>query len=140
MADEATVHEITRRESRGSAALWFGVLGGPLVWMLQLVVNYSLEEWFACSPGSGANGHVLGITVRTFALGVTAILGVIALAAAVTAVRCYLRLRPGRETDDVSTRARWLSLAGVFNGILYLVIILPSLAPPLLLHVCESSP
>ena len=137
--NEATAREITRRESRGSWLLWFGVLGGAVAWGLQLVVNYSLEEWFACSPGTGASHEVAGIPVRTFALGVTIVLAAIALLALITAISCYRKLRPG-DGNDVSMRARWLSLAGVLNGVLYLVIILPSFAPPLILRVCELSP
>ena len=139
MASEATAREITKRESRGSWLLWFGVLGAPFVWMLQLVINYSLEEWFACSPGSADAGQVLGMSERTFATGVTIALASVALLSLIVAISCYRRLRPG-PGDDVSSRARWLSLAGVLNGILYLAIILPSLAPPLILRVCESSP
>lgn len=138
MARAPAADEITRRESTGSWLLWVGVLGAPFAWVTQLVVNYSLEEWFACSPGTRTEGEVLGIGVRAFAIGVTTLLTGIALIAGVAAIHCYRRTRTG-ATNDVAGRVRWLARAGILNSALYLLIILPAFAPPLILDVCGPS-
>ena len=122
----------------GSAALWFGVLGGPVAWSTQLVVNYSLEEWFACAPSTTAQGEVLGLQVPTAALIVSTALTMIAVAAGVVSVLCYRSMRA--DGDEVATRERWMALAGIMNSVLYLIVILASFGPPLLLDVCEVSP
>ncbi len=136
----ATRHalDITRSESRGSVLLWFGLLAAPIAWVAQLLVNYSLEEWFACSPGSNEAGEVLGLSVPGIAFGVTGLLAVLAAAGGAVAITCYRRIRVG--DDDESERARWMALAGIFNSVLYFIIIIASFGPPLILGVCETSP
>jgi hypothetical protein len=71
------------------------------------------------------------------ALIVTGTLGAVALAGGLTALHCYRKLRAATETDS---RAKWMAVAGIMNSILYLIVILASVAPPLLLQVCELSP
>ena len=122
----------------GPVALWFGVLGAPAAWTVQLIVNYSLEEWFACAPSTTARGEVAGAGVPAVAVGVSAVLTIVALAAGVVAWSCYRRIRV--DDDEVTTRARWMALAGIMNSILYVIVILASFGPPLLLDVCEVSP
>jgi hypothetical protein len=118
-------------------ALWFGLLAAPVAWMTQLIATYSLEEWFACAPATTDRGQILGIGVRPFALGITVVLGAIALAGGVVAVRS---LRTINASADPAGRARWMAYAGILNTALYLIIILASVAPPLILQVCEVSP
>lgn len=138
MVDQHAVQEVTRRETSGSALLWFGLLAAPIAWITQLIVNYSLEEWFACSPGTQTEGTILGMGVETVALLVSAILGAVAVAGAAAAFGCYRR---APNSDDPSgRRIRWMGLAGVMNSILYVVVIAVSFGPPLLLDICETSP
>ena len=136
--------EITRAETRGSAALWFGLLAAPLAWTLQLLVNYSLEEWFACSPGSDSSGEILGLGVSTVAVGVTALLALLAAAGGLVAFSCHRRSTSdgggSGAAGDTPERARWMALAGMFNSALYLLIIVASFGPPAILGVCETSP
>lgn len=119
--------------------LWFGALGGPVAWTVQLILNYSLEEWFACSPSATDRGEVVGLEVPTAAIVTSSLLSVIAVAAGLVAFSCYRKI--GAQPDDeVSSRARWMALAGIMNSILYLIVIAASFGPPLLLDVCEASP
>ena len=120
-----------------SALLWFGVLGAPAAWALQLTLNYSLEEWFACAPSTTATGEVLGYGVPTVALVVSSALGAVAVAAGLVSLSYYRRIQNG---DEVTSRARWMALAGIMNSVLYVIIIVASFGPPLLLDVCEVSP
>ena len=137
MRDAAVAKGISRREGRGSALLWFGVLGGPIAWFTQLALNYSIEEWFACSPGTGTRGIVLGFEVPSVAFAVTGALAAIALVAGIVSASCYRRIR---NDDEISSRARWMALAGIMNSVLYFIIILASFGPPAILGVCEGSP
>ena len=130
---------VSRRESTGSWVLWFGALGGPSAWAIQLSINYSLEEWFACSPGAAATGVILGFEVPAIAYVVTGALAALALAAGIASVVCYRGSRRVGDTDS-SARARWMALAGIMNSVLYFFIILASFGPPAILRVCESSP
>jgi len=135
----ALVEEITRRESTGSWRLWFGLLAAPIAWVVQLLVTYSLEEWFACSPSTRAEGEVLGMSVDAVAFAVTSVLAGLALAGLLVSLGCRRALRAS-EDRDVDQRARWMALAGVFNSVLYLAIIVVSYGPPALLDVCRTSP
>ena len=121
-----------------SAALWFGVLGGPVAWTTQLVVNYSLEEWFACAPSTTAPGEVVGLEVPSAALIVSGLLTVVAVAAGIVSFVGYRNIRA--NGDEVATREKWMALAGIMNSVLYLIVILASFGPPLLLDVCAVSP
>lgn len=139
MSAQTQAERITRAESVGSWRLWFGLLAAPIAWTLELIVNYSLEEWFACAPSTQARGEVLGLGVDTVALVVTSALAGIALAGLLVSLGCRRALRTSGE-GDVDQRARWMALAGIFNSVLYLVIILVSYGPPALLDVCRTSP
>ena len=136
----STAESISRREARGSALLWFGVLGGPVAWVTQLALNYSIEEWFACSPGTGTTGIVLGFRVPEVAFAVTGLLAVVALAAGIVSISCYRKIRTRNGSDEIAGRARWMAIAGIMNSILYFIIIVASFGPPILLRVCETSP
>ena len=139
MRSEADAREITRAETRGSALLWFGVLGGPIAWATQLILTYSLEEWFACAPATTDRGDVLGLDVTTVALLITAVLTVVAAASGLVALGCYRKLQ-NNGGDEIRSRARWMAVAGMMNSILYVIIILASFGPPIMLGVCEVSP
>jgi hypothetical protein len=131
--------QITREETRGSWLLWFAVLTGPLAWALHLTINYSLEEWFACSPATQTRGQILGVGVDVVALLVNAVLLLATIAAGLVAVSCWRQVRTDRDEGDI-TRAGWMALAGIMNSVLYLIIIVFGFAPPLILGVCEVTP
>lgn len=139
MSVDLRAEEITRRESTGSWRLWFGLLAAPIAWTIELILNYSLEEWFACAPSTRDEGRVLGLSVDTVAVVVTSVLAAVALAGLLVSLACRRALRETKD-GDVGQRARWMALAGIFNSALYLVIILVSYGPPALLDVCRTSP
>lgn len=139
MRATVAAEDISRRESTGSFLLWFGLLGAPLAWVTQLLVNYSFEEWFACSPAAAERGEVAGLSVTTAALLVTALLTAVALAAGAVSLRCLRRI-PRSEDSATSGRARWMARAGIMNSVLYTVALFVSFAPPLVLEICRSSP
>lgn len=135
----ATAAEVTRRETKGSLLLWFGVLGGPAAWAVALVAGYSLEEWFACSPATTTEGVILGIGVRTLAYAIPLGMTGFAVLAGVTSFACLRRI-PAEPLDHVTQRARWMAWAGIFNSVLYALAIITSVAGPLFLDVCATTP
>ena len=140
MRTEEQVKDITRRERGGSWLLWFGVLTGPIAWFTHMSVNYSLEEWFACSPATQTPGEVLGLGVREFAAVLTAVLAAITIAALVVSIRCWRKGRAVPASGNTPDRAQWMAIAGIMNSVLYLIIILFGFAPSLILGVCQGPP
>jgi hypothetical protein len=137
---EAASKAITREESRGSVALWFGLLGSPLAWAGHLVANYSLEEWFACSGSSTTPGQILGLSVSTVSVLINSAMVAVALASGLVALRCWRRLRARQDGDERTDRARWMAFAGAVQGGLYLGIILLGYLPALTLGACQTTP
>jgi hypothetical protein len=139
MSIDQDVRDITRRESHGSRALWFGVLGSPVAWLGHLLLNYSLEEWFACSPATTDRGEILGFSVDAVSWTLNSLMVLTAAAAGLTALASWRRLR--RASDgDVLERERWMAFAGVVEGVIFVGAILLGFLPPLLLDTCATSP
>jgi hypothetical protein len=139
MSIDRDVRDITRRESRGSAALWFGVLGSPVAWLGHLLLNYSLEEWFACSPATTDKGEILGFTVGQVSWTLNSLMALTAAAAGLISLASWRRLR--RASDgDVLDRERWMAFAGMAEGVIFVGAILLGYLPPLLLDTCATSP
>jgi hypothetical protein len=139
MSIDQHVRDITRRESRGSRALWFGVLGSPVAWLGHLLLNYSLEEWFACSPATTDRGEILGFSVDAVSWTLNSLMVLTAAAAGLTALASWRRLR--RASDgDVLERERWMAFAGIIEGVIFVGAILLGFLPPLLLDTCATSP
>ena len=138
--DTDAARTITAAETTRSWSLWFAVLGSPLAWFGHLVVNYSLEEWFACSPSAEHQGEILGLSVRTVALLFNSAMVVGAAASGLVAFSCWRRLRLAGGGDERLDRARWMAFAAIVEAVLFVPIILLGFVPPLLLHICEVAP
>ena len=142
---EEAAEEISKDERRRSVALWFGVLGSPLAWAGHLGVNYSLEEWFACSESAhDQTGELLGVGVKTFSLLFNSAMAAVALASGLVALSCWRKLRDqsgeGGSGDEILERARWMAFAGIVEAALFLGIILLGYLPSLMIDVCETTP
>jgi hypothetical protein len=132
--------EISREESRGSLGLWFGVLGSPLAWGGHLMLNYSLEEWFACSESADKKGEILGIGVKTVSVALNSAMLAIAVLSGLVAFSCWRKLR-GRQGDERLDRAQWMAFAGMVECALFTGIILLGYLPNVFLHAsCETTP
>jgi hypothetical protein len=138
MSVHGDARTVTRRETRGSLLLWIGVLTAPLAWAIHLVLNYSLEEWFACSPATQTPGEILGFGVHNVSIAVNATLAAATLVAGFVALSCRLRLR--NAEGEGAARARWMALVGIINSCLFGLIIVVGFAPSVVLDVCEFSP
>ena len=142
---EEAAEEISKDERRRSVALWFAVLGSPLAWVGHLGVNYSLEEWFACSESAHDQGEVLGIGVKTFSVVFNSAMVAVAVASGLGALGCWRKLKAADgdengDEDDPTERARWMAFAGIVEAALFLGIIVLGYLPSLMLDVCETTP
>lgn len=162
MSVEQAVRDVTVEESRGSLALWFGVLGSPLAWGGHLAFGYALEEWFACSPSATDRGELLGLSVDQASVGFNTLMVAVAAAAGLTALACWRRLRDGAgevttaspgapatpatpgapattAAGDTHDRSQWMAFAGVVEGAIFVPFILLGYLPPLVLGTCVTS-
>jgi hypothetical protein len=138
MGIEQHVRDITRQESRGSTALWFAVLGSPLAWGGHLLLNYSLEEWFACSPSATDRGEILGFTVDQVSWTLNSVMVLTAAAAGLTALASWRKLKRASDGDSLE-RSQWMAFAGMVEGAIFVGAILLGYLPPLLLDTCAVS-
>ena len=129
--------EITRDETRGSYLLWYGVLAGPIVWSMQLLLDYGLDEAVVCAPGNRTRGLFfntgIGTVIQIVNAGCGASTGALAFA---VSYRCYRRLRGGDSTN--ANRARWMAIAGMFDSALFLMLVVMKFVPAFFFHSCEG--
>jgi hypothetical protein len=128
---------ITRAETSSSFLLWYGLLAPPIVWAGQLLLDYGLDEGVACSPGARFSGMLFNVSIGTAVQIVNAVATVLTLLALFVSYRCYRRLQVSDNT--VANRARWMAMAGMFNGTLFLLITVMKFAVPAFLSPCAHS-
>lgn len=122
---------------RQNLLLWVGIVLPATAWMIQLFALYMLEDFIACTPGSRTPGVILGLGVRPLALLITVVLGGATAAAGLVSLRIWRGTEATGEEDDPG-RVRWMALAGMMSSILFLLIIVIKVAPPLLIDVCQA--
>ena len=127
---------ITRAETTSSFLLWYGVLGPPIIWAGQLLLDFGLDESVACTPGARFSGMFFNVDVGTVVQIVNTVATVLTLLALFVSYRCYRRLKESDST--VANRARWMAIAGMFDSALFLMLILAKFLPVLFLHGCEG--
>jgi hypothetical protein len=127
---------VSRSESLGSLALWFGILGAPTAWGIQILVGYNIDE-IVCSPGS-QSGELAGVGTETWIVVLHIVLTVMAVAALLVSFACWRRTGVGDSSP--AQRARWMALAGLMVSAFFLLIILSGFAPTAFLKSCEQTP
>ncbi len=140
---EEAGEEISKDERRRSVLLWIGVLGSPLAWVGHLGVNYSLEEWFACSESAHDKGEILGVGVKPISVVFNSAMVAVAILSGLVALRCWRKLQAAQgdeDEDEQVERARWMAFAGIVEAALFLGIIVLGYLPSLMLDVCETTP
>jgi hypothetical protein len=136
-----SVMRIKQRSDRSVSlgALWFGLLAGPLAWMVQELVGYGLAAQ-AC----GAEGPRPIPLAPAFGVGELIVSGAavfLAAAGLVTAVLAWRRadrLRAeGDQAPDVShERSAFMARAGVITGLFFLFGVLMNAAGYFLIPPC----
>ncbi|CAN5587327.1 hypothetical protein BH24ACT26_BH24ACT26_18000 [soil metagenome] len=126
--------EASRAEAGGSAALWFGILAGPLAWGAHLLIGGELPE-LGCAPGAGAP-EVFGITIEALILAATALTAAVAALGGIVSYRCWRRTR---ATTTSEQRPGWMAMAGIMTSSVFAAFILLGTFPALLLSSCARS-
>jgi len=103
-----------------SALAWFAVIAPPLAWATQLVVGYAFQEAGCGRPDSDLWGAGLGGLTATVIVvcGVVAALGGLAGLAAWRAT--------GAASADPLGRVRFMAVAGIASGFVFLLAIVLS--------------
>lgn len=114
MMREEITRDIEIRPS--SVALWFGALGGPIAWLIDLQIRYAVIQ-YAC------NNHAPWL------------MWVVTLAALALAVIAALVAFSHRRSDW--KRERFMALAGGAISSLFALAILAMAIPDLFLRVCD---
>ena len=121
----SSTSDLASHDARRIAALWIGVLTGPIIALVLLQTNYVLS-YVACELRA------------TWFLHATALIAVVLIAAA-----GWIAWRSGpADTTEHRSRvsddwARWLSAAGVSSSLLFLLVVLSMEVPTIVLDVCQ---
>lgn len=118
--------------ARTELLAWFGLLGAPLAWAVELVVGYGWEE-AACAP-AGMRWN-LGTTWAH--AGVFAAAAAVALAALVSAASAWHAARRG--AGDARGRVEFMSAGGIFVSALFLAAVVMTGGGTLALEPCAPS-
>ena len=124
------------RPAVSNAALWFGIFGAPFAWSVVQCVNYAIDAQ-ACFPSRYPLARPV-VSATSVVVGVVEVLA-IALAAAslAAAARSWHVARDrGDPTELVTSRVRFMALAGVLLSVLFLGATIMSGIPVVLLRAC----
>ena len=109
-------------------ALWLGLLGGPLAWLVQLALSYPLVP-LSCAIEWGAIFHLI-----------TLVTALAAVAAGTAAWQSWQQARSeGQESDARQGRQEFMALAGVLTSGLFLATIIAQWLPVLFLSPCSEA-
>jgi hypothetical protein len=109
------------------AALWTGLLAGPLVWLIYLQINYMLVPWVCHS------GH------KAVLVWVTAAALIITLAVTFIAWRAWHSAGATAATEDDNRfgRGRFMALTGIGLAALSTLLVIVSFIPIFVLGACD---
>lgn len=119
------------RENHGVSqfALWFGLLGGAVAWLVHLLSAYAIAE-FGCV---GTLTSIVFLTITAVAwmeIGVSLLTLLAAIAAVVVAYRSRRRLQAKTENEAAVPRGElFLARTGLITSILFVLVILVESVP-----------
>lgn len=118
-----------------SPLLWFGVLGAPLAWLVQLFLGYWLAQ-AQCSP----TGAEWGIRLDVWGIGVGVFCIAVAAAAGLTALALFRRTRDAMEEGPPpGGRTHFLAVVGLTVTPLFLILIAMTAAGTVVFFPCTQS-
>ena len=123
-----------RINPNGGSLLWFGMLGGPVIWVAQLLLNWNLTEGL-CSPSF--TGFLGVSSIRLVILLGGLIAAIIAIAAGVVSYRSWQQMTQDRSQHIVEVEPRqFMALGGMLLGAFFTLAIVFTTVPVLVLP-CE---
>jgi hypothetical protein len=106
-------------------ALWTSVLGGPIAFLVNLQVNYTMVDW-ACNTGHDAGLHLAHLVSLALAVG-----------AGWLGLTLWRRIGGAPESGGGSeSRSRFLAVLGVSGGALFALSILAQWITVMVLGSC----
>lgn len=141
MSAPAAIHPAPAVRAVTPAALWFGLFGAPAAWSLQLLTSYALVA-HGCYPDAEPMAIPVVQGLKTLVLGTGVAALAVALLAAASAWRSWRATRRGHEGDHEALleagegRTRFMALAGVLLGAVFVLGIVMNVVPLLLLRPC----
>jgi hypothetical protein len=114
--------------SSRSFALWYGVIGPPLLWGANLALGDLIYE-LGCSSGMRRTA-ILSLSLRTWGLIQTGALEALIVLAGLAALGAWREVR-GREDGTALKRAQALSIAGIASACVYSLLLLFVFVPQL---------
>lgn len=114
----------------GSAALWYGFLGAPVIWFLQLGLLYIMVP-IACATESSVMLHVVDLLALA-----------LILAAGWVAYTLWQRAGGGGDTKpaNLETRSRFMSLIGMMASPLFALVLVAQWLGIIILGPCIPLP
>ncbi len=125
-APEPQPHPSPHRHRVLRWALWFGLLGAPLAWSLQELVNVSLAG-YACYPHDIPLAAPLWPQLSGISMWVEALAFAVCSSAGVVAFACWRRSRDEKPGDahqllgSGDGRTRFMAMAGIMTSVLFAV-------------------
>ncbi len=126
VAAERQPHPAPHRHRVIAWAVWFGLLGAPLAWSLQELVNVTLAG-YACYPHDIPLATPLWTNLSAVSLWVEAAAVVLCIAALIVAVVSWRRTRHEAAGDmhqllsSGDGRTRFMAMAGTMCSALFLI-------------------
>ena len=121
----------TPRSGRASALAWFGVVAPALAWATQLVVGYAFQEAGCGRP----DADLWGVGLDGLTAIVIIVCGAVAVAGALAGI---VALRASAGGGDPLGRVRFMAVAGIASGCIFLLAIVLSGIALLPLDACDS--
>lgn len=120
----------------GGLLLWFAVIGGAVAWAIHLFFAWGTEE-LVCSSG---HEQVAGMSLDTAIALACGLPGAVVVAALVTSVVAWRRIRRGdaRLPRERLARARLLAVVGMWSNLLFTAIIAFDTIALVVIPVCQN--
>lgn len=125
-APECQEHPSPHRDRVARWAVWFGLLGAPIAWSLQELVNVSLAG-NACYPHDTPLSSPLWTNLTGLALWVEAAALLVCVAAGLAALQTWRQSRSEKPGDahrllgSGDGRTRFMAMAGIMTSLLFLI-------------------
>jgi hypothetical protein len=137
------VHPSPHRERVGAWAMWFGILGAPVAWSVQQLINAPLFA-HGCYPKDvplaapiWGNAGSVGLVVEVVAV-------VLCVAAGLVALRNWRRTREEKEgsghhlMESGDGRSRFMAMVGIICSGLFLLAVVVATAFLVLVQPCNG--
>jgi hypothetical protein len=127
----STSHRASHERGR-LAALWAGILTGPITWLVLLETNY-VSSYVACETRQTWFMHA----AVAAAVALVAVAGVAAWSASIGPPADATTVAEPVSDETCVQRVRWMSIAGTATSVFFILVILAMEIPILVLRTCQ---